>query len=285
MLLEEEEYKFDFVVSALSFDMRNKDAYDHMLEQLSIKAGVPPITMSSDDSGSVVMKGVTRGAGGYLIKPIGMQAIQNICQHVAQKWRNELKHSGSIDGRGQHLKSSKIWSYQINCQFNAALLQLGVNEDSAEAVPEKILELMNAPELTLEDVASHLQETRLELEKMKRGQNVSIKAQAKLKAKAEVSVPCPKPPVMGPSDNDFHGIYIGVADCRPWGAYGWDFDFLKSLHGNLSLSPSVCGHQGSSTSSQKNEKNSCDDMKKENERGNETGADLSSPLKRIKIFL
>ncbi|OVA02401.1 Signal transduction response regulator [Macleaya cordata] len=127
MLLEEEEYKFDFVVSALSFDMRNKDAYDHMLEQLSIKAGVPPITMSSDDSGSVVMKGVTRGEGGYLIKPIGMQAIQNICQHVAQKWRNELKHSGSIDGREQHLKSSKIWSYQINCQFNAALLQLGFN--------------------------------------------------------------------------------------------------------------------------------------------------------------
>ena len=56
--------------------------------------------MSADDGKDVVMKGVTHGACDYLIKPVSMEALKNIWQHVFRKKRNELKdleNSGSVE--------------------------------------------------------------------------------------------------------------------------------------------------------------------------------------------
>lgn len=56
--------------------------------------------MSADDGKDVVMKGVTHGACDYLIKPVRIEALKNIWQHVVRKRRNELKeleHSGSAE--------------------------------------------------------------------------------------------------------------------------------------------------------------------------------------------
>jgi len=47
--------------------------------------------MSADDSKNVVMKGVTHGACDYLIKPVRIEALKNIWQHVIRKKKNELK--------------------------------------------------------------------------------------------------------------------------------------------------------------------------------------------------
>lgn len=58
--------------------------------------------MSADDSKHVVMKGVTHGACDYLIKPVRIEALKNIWQHVVRKkkheWREkDLEHSGSME--------------------------------------------------------------------------------------------------------------------------------------------------------------------------------------------
>lgn len=60
--------------------------------------------MSADDSKSVVLKGVTHGAVDYLIKPVRMEALKNIWQHVVRKRRSEWsvpEHSGSIEETGE----------------------------------------------------------------------------------------------------------------------------------------------------------------------------------------
>ncbi|KAL5983629.1 hypothetical protein ACLOJK_017719 [Asimina triloba] len=164
--------------------------------------------MSVDDGKDVVMKGVTHGACDYLIKPVRIEAIKNIWQHVVRKRRNELKeleHSGSvedsdrqkrtsddadyassaIEGSWRHPKRRKdgkeeedegedredssatkkprvVWSVDLHQQFVAAVNQLGIDK----AVPKKILELMNVPGLTRENVASHLQKYRLYLRRL-----------------------------------------------------------------------------------------------------------------------
>ncbi|KAJ1443880.1 Ulp1 protease family, C-terminal catalytic domain [Sesbania bispinosa] len=50
-------------------------------------------------------------------------------------------------------KPRVVWSVELHQQFMAAVNQLGIDK----AVPKKILELMNVPGLTRENVASHLQ--------------------------------------------------------------------------------------------------------------------------------
>jgi len=190
--------------------------------------------MSADDSKSVVLKGVTHGAVDYLIKPVRIEALKNIWQHVVRKKRNEWnvsEHSGGsiedtggdrdrqqqhredadnnsssvnegngrssrkrkeeeVDDQGDDKEDSSslkkprvVWSVELHQQFVAAVNQLGVDSElktcllmhlcvsmfvflsnlyrigafNAEAVPKKILEMMNVPGLTRENVASHLQ--------------------------------------------------------------------------------------------------------------------------------
>ena len=65
--------------------------------------------MSADDGKDVVMKGVTHGACDYLIKPVSMEALKNIWQHVFRKKRNELKdleNSGSVEENDKQKKAS-----------------------------------------------------------------------------------------------------------------------------------------------------------------------------------
>lgn len=65
--------------------------------------------MSADDSKNVVMKGVTHGACDYLIKPVRIEALKNIWQHVVRKKKHEWKEkdfeqSGSVEDGERQLK-------------------------------------------------------------------------------------------------------------------------------------------------------------------------------------
>lgn len=123
--------------------------------------------MSADDSKSVVMKGVTHGACDYLIKPVRIEAIRNIWQHVVRKRKNEWKdiepsasaeeqkpqeepdYSSSAN-EGHNWKNTKrrkdedddaddrddssslkkprvVWSVELHQQFVAAVNQLGID--------------------------------------------------------------------------------------------------------------------------------------------------------------
>ncbi|KAL2342418.1 hypothetical protein Fmac_003703 [Flemingia macrophylla] len=144
--------------------------------------------MSVDGSQSSVMKAVSNGACDYWIKPLNVGRLQNMWTHAfrkaiknghSKKRENDNSEFGStvIDARGGVVSSSResgevgesnyscqppakkprvIWTLDLHRQFVKAVGQIG--ED--KAVPKKILEVMNIPGLTRENVASHLQKYR-----------------------------------------------------------------------------------------------------------------------------
>ncbi|KAM6565869.1 hypothetical protein CsatA_024997 [Cannabis sativa] len=202
-LLRENKNGYDVVISDVH--MPDMDGFK-LLERIGLEMDLPVIMMSADDGKDVVMKGVTHGACDYLIKPVRIEALKNIWQHVVRKkkneWRGEIEQSGSVE-EGDRLakpseepdysssanegnwRSSKkrkddeedgddrddsstlkkprvVWSVELHQQFVGAVNQLGIDK----AVPKKILELMNVPGLTRENVASHLQKYRLYLRRL-----------------------------------------------------------------------------------------------------------------------
>ncbi|XP_071698622.1 two-component response regulator ARR2-like [Rutidosis leptorrhynchoides] len=213
-------------VAALSMLRENKNGYDvvlsdvHMpdmdgfklLERIGLEMDLPVIMMSADDGQSLVMKGITHGACDYLIKPIRIEELRNIWQHVVRKRKHEWKdieqltsadddvdqhqkvsedvdHSSS-ENEGNNWKNVKrskdeededderdgssskkprvVWSVELHQQFVAAVNTLGIDK----AVPKKILELMNVPGLSRENVASHLQKYRLYLRRLNEPQHM-----------------------------------------------------------------------------------------------------------------
>ncbi|KAL4283248.1 hypothetical protein GQ457_16G030680 [Hibiscus cannabinus] len=202
LMLRENKNGFDIVISDVH--MPDMDGFK-LLEHIGLEMDLPVIMMSADDGKHVVMKGVTHGACDYLIKPVRIEALKNIWQHVVRKRRNEwrdFEQSGSVEEGDRLLKQSDdadysssanegnwksskrrkddedetderddtstlkkprvVWSVELHQQFVAAVNQLGIDK----AVPKKILELMNVPGLTRENVASHLQKYRLYLRRL-----------------------------------------------------------------------------------------------------------------------
>lgn len=83
-----------------------------------------------------------------------------------QKKRRDSKDEDDSEMENDDPTSSKkprvVWSVELHQQFVTAVNQLGIDK----AVPKRILELMNVPGLTRENVASHLQKFRLYLKRL-----------------------------------------------------------------------------------------------------------------------
>ncbi|KAK1298505.1 Two-component response regulator ARR1 [Acorus calamus] len=69
---------------------------------------------------------------------------------------------GDNDDTARSKKPRVVWNRELHMQFLRAIGQLGYDK----AVPKKILDLMNVPNLTRENVASHLQKYRKFLKKL-----------------------------------------------------------------------------------------------------------------------
>ncbi|WOK96093.1 two-component response regulator ARR1-like [Canna indica] len=96
-ILRQKKGWFDLVLSDVY--MPDMDGFK-LLEHIGLEMDLPVIMMSSDDHKDVVMKGITHGACDYIIKPVRMESLRNIWQHVVRKKRNELKeleNSGSLE--------------------------------------------------------------------------------------------------------------------------------------------------------------------------------------------
>ncbi|CAI8590190.1 unnamed protein product [Vicia faba] len=200
-LLRENKNGFDIVLSDVH--MPDMDGFK-LLEHIGLEMDLPVIMMSADDGKNVVMKGVKHGACDYLIKPVRIEALKNIWQHVVRKRKNQWKDlkqsgggldegdrqqkvSGDVDysSSANEGKSSRkrrdeedeaderddcstmkkprvVWSIELHQQFMAVVNQVGLDK----AVPKKIMEMMNVPGLTRENVASHLQKYRLYLRRL-----------------------------------------------------------------------------------------------------------------------
>ncbi|AQL08456.1 response regulator 10 isoform X1 [Zea mays] len=207
-MLRENRRGFDVIISDVH--MPDMDGF-RLLELVGLEMDLPVIMMSADSRTDIVMNGIKHGACDYLIKPVRMEELKNIWQHVIRKKFNENKdheHSGSLDDtdrnrptnndneyassandggdgswKSQRKKREKeddetdlengdpsstskkprvVWSVELHQQFVNAVNHLGIDK----AVPKKILELMNVPGLTRENVASHLQKFRLYLKRI-----------------------------------------------------------------------------------------------------------------------
>lgn len=56
--------------------------------------------MSANDEHSTVMRGVTHGACDFLIKPVRIEELKNIWQHVVRRSKHHATVSTGVKGRG-----------------------------------------------------------------------------------------------------------------------------------------------------------------------------------------
>ncbi|XP_020220449.1 two-component response regulator ORR21 [Cajanus cajan] len=182
-------------VILMELHMPNMDGHEFLQH---VKKEIPVIVMSADDAKSSIMKAVANGACDYWIKPFHKNQFKNMWTHVARKAMIENKNFGRLDGAhcrkreknysefgsstvidatGGVVCSSRepdevhesndsyqppakkprvIWTENLHSKFLKAVKQIGDDK----AVPKKILEVMNIPHLTRDNVASHLQKYR-----------------------------------------------------------------------------------------------------------------------------
>ncbi|XP_050206298.1 two-component response regulator ARR11 [Mercurialis annua] len=204
-LLRERKNGYDIVISDVN--MPDMDGFK-LLEHVGLEMDLPVIMMSVDGETSRVMKGVEHGACDYLLKPIRMKELKNIWQHVLRKKIHEVRDIEILEGMdsmpmtrigfdhsedghlfyGDDLTSVKkrkdienkhddkegensstkkarvVWSVDLHQKFVKAVNLIGFDKVG----PKKILDLMNVPWLTRENVASHLQKYRLYLSRLQK---------------------------------------------------------------------------------------------------------------------
>ncbi|XP_056177011.1 two-component response regulator ARR10-like [Syzygium oleosum] len=189
-MLRENKDKYDIVVTAVvGLDM---DGFN-LLEIIGLEMDIPVIMVSASDDQKIIMKAILHGARDFLMKPVRIQELKNIWQHVLRKQLCKQEKSKLVvektaaqstgtkrpvltdevadakdesncqaDNNASVRKRTRVsWSTELHLNFVNAVQQLGINS----AYPKQILEIMNVPGLTRENVASHLQKYRNMLKK------------------------------------------------------------------------------------------------------------------------
>uniref|UniRef100_A0A7N1A2K7 Two-component response regulator n=1 Tax=Kalanchoe fedtschenkoi TaxID=63787 RepID=A0A7N1A2K7_KALFE len=93
-LLRDDNNRFDLVISDVH--MPDMDGFK-LLEQVGLEMGLPVIMLSAYGDPKLVMKGITHGACDYLLKPVRIEELQIIWQHVIRKKRVDPKDHKSAD--------------------------------------------------------------------------------------------------------------------------------------------------------------------------------------------
>lgn len=92
--------------------------------------------MSADDGKNVVMKGVTHGACDYLIKPVRIEALKNIWQHVIRKrksgWRDLDQFGGTEEGDQQQKGSADDADYSSSANEGKSSKKRKEEEEEGE---------------------------------------------------------------------------------------------------------------------------------------------------------
>ncbi|KAK1288448.1 Two-component response regulator ARR12 [Acorus calamus] len=103
-LLRENKDKFDLVISDVH--MPDMDGFK-LLELVGLEMDLPVIMLSANSETKTVMKGITHGACDYLIKPVRLEELQNIWQHVMRKKKPDPRHYNHL---GQHEEAERLQS-------------------------------------------------------------------------------------------------------------------------------------------------------------------------------
>ena len=156
---------FDIVLTAMvGIDM---DVFT-LLEVINSKLNMPVLVISASDDQQAIMKAVLNGAQDVVTKPVRVQMLQNIWQHVVRKQLHdhENKHQ-AFNFVPSNWRKKMSWSPELHRIFVNAVQQLGI--DSAR--PQHILEIMNVEGLTKANVSSHLQKYRKRVREHNAAQN------------------------------------------------------------------------------------------------------------------
>ncbi|CAJ2645192.1 unnamed protein product [Trifolium pratense] len=81
-MLRENRNNFDLVISDV--DMPDMDGFK-LLEMVGLEMDLPVIMLSGHRDRNMVFKGISHGACDYLLKPVRLEELQNIWQHVVRK--------------------------------------------------------------------------------------------------------------------------------------------------------------------------------------------------------
>ncbi|WOL05555.1 two-component response regulator ORR24-like [Canna indica] len=95
-MLRENREKFDLVISDVH--MPDMDGFK-LLELVGLEMDLPVIMLSANGETQTVMKGITHGACDYLLKPVRIEELRNIWQHVIRRRKFEKRCNDDPDNR------------------------------------------------------------------------------------------------------------------------------------------------------------------------------------------
>ncbi|KAI8570421.1 hypothetical protein RHMOL_Rhmol01G0032600 [Rhododendron molle] len=95
-LLRENRNRFDLVISDVH--MPDMDGFK-LLELVGLEMDLPVIMLSGNGDPKLVMKGITHGACDYLVKPVRIEELRNIWQHVIRKKKFDSKSENNSNAQ------------------------------------------------------------------------------------------------------------------------------------------------------------------------------------------
>ncbi|KAG6576747.1 putative two-component response regulator ARR21, partial [Cucurbita argyrosperma subsp. sororia] len=182
---------FDLVVTDLHMPQMNGL---QLQKQVTKEFKLPVIMMSADEKPSVILKSLEEGVSFYMVKPISLDDVKQVWQYAitpkqtrtiirpelpvdkpSKKETIKLSKSERTKNKRKKAKETRVpqtsiakrkakvvWTNSLHNRFLQAIRLIGLDK----AVPKKILEFMNVPGLTRENVASHLQKYRIFLKRV-----------------------------------------------------------------------------------------------------------------------
>ncbi|XP_073098476.1 two-component response regulator ORR22 isoform X2 [Elaeis guineensis] len=100
-MLRENKDKFDLVISDVH--MPDMDGFK-LLELVGLEMDLPVIMLSANGETKTVMKGITHGACDYLLKPVRIEELRNIWQHVVRRRKFDHRDHNNYDNAGDSEK-------------------------------------------------------------------------------------------------------------------------------------------------------------------------------------
>ncbi|CAA6661662.1 unnamed protein product [Spirodela intermedia] len=106
-LLRENKDKFDLVISDVH--MPDMDGFK-LLELVGLEMDLPVIMLSANSDTKAVMKGIAHGACDYLLKPVRIEELRNIWQHVIRRKKFDRKDLCDRDNGDAREKPNHVGS-------------------------------------------------------------------------------------------------------------------------------------------------------------------------------